>query len=113
MTAKQDDYGMKAAATHAHRNNYHTADRKNNFCSTEAQAIIEKVKMRQVRKPLDSNNQCRCPDLRNCRCEVLSRGSRGSRDSNSRDYIKMQHYRPPNYSPASHADDYLRRDEKS
>jgi len=44
---------------------------------------------------------------------VLSRASRGSRDSNSRDYIKMQHYRPNNYSPATHADDYLRKDEKS
>jgi hypothetical protein len=52
-------------------------------------------------------NGCICNnETRNCHCDAHSRGSRTSQDSNSRDYLRMQHHRPSNYSPH----DYLKRE---
>lgn len=76
---------------------HNITQRKNNFCSSEAQAIIEKVKMRQKMRDVS----CHCDQPRNCKCENVSKGSRGSQDSNSKDYWKGVQYRPQNYSPAN------------
>ena len=76
----QDDYGMKNIVT-AGVKAFSTWQnpRKNQFCSHEAQAIIEKVKMRQKNK----NNSCRShnENSMSCRGEILLQGSRASQDS--------------------------------
>ena len=76
----QDDYGMRQIAANPIKVNHHNivspGNRKNNFCSSEAQAIIEKVKMRQLRKNEEGCFTCMEP---RCRCDVFSKGSRRSR----------------------------------
>lgn len=70
-----DEYGMKQMSSRgarllsgegvvAKRTNIYNSN--NNICSSEAQAIIEQVKLRNRRQ--DYKMHCRCPDLRNCRC---------------------------------------------
>jgi hypothetical protein len=102
-----DDYGMKKLPfTHSKPTQQ---PRRNNFCSSETQAIIDKVKMRQRIK----ENGCVCNDPRNCHCDVHSRGSRTSQDSNSRDYLRIKHHRPSDYSPGVQNYEYMRREDKS
>ena len=94
-----DDYGMKRLPVQQR-----TQGRRNHFCSSETQAIIDKVKMRQKMK-----EACLCNDTRNCNCDARSRGSRNSQDSNSRDYLRMLPQRAPNLSPSMGNYEWARR----